>query len=101
MKQACLLCERTSLDGNLFCQESYCPAEMSPTILDAGEWFGDVEIVKPIIVLRSSVLYEARHQKKRVLLKVAHPGFHSKERLKREAEFAADHSRRNLHKNIL
>lgn len=86
MKQACLLCERTSLDGNLFCQETYCPSEMSPTILDAGEWFGDIEIVKPIIVLRSSALYEARHQQKRVFLKIAHPGFQNKERLKREAE---------------
>lgn len=87
MKQACLLCERTSPDGNLFCQESYCPAEMSPTILDSGEWFGDVEVVKPIIVLRTCVLYEARHQKNKVLLKIAHPGSKSKERLKREAEF--------------
>lgn len=87
MKQVCLLCERTSPDSNLYCQETYCPAEMSPTILDYGEWLGDIEIVKPIIVLRSAVLYEATHQKETVFLKVAHPGPENKERLKREAEF--------------
>lgn len=87
MKKVCLLCGRTTSDSNLFCQEIYCPAEMSPTILDYGEWLGDIEIVKPVIVLRSAVLYEATHQKKKVFLKVAHPGTENKERLKREAEF--------------
>jgi serine/threonine protein kinase len=87
MKQVCLLCERTSPDGNLYCQETYCPAEMSPTILDYGEWLGDIEIVKPLIILRSSVLYEARHHQKPVLLKVAHPGTENSERIKREAHF--------------
>lgn len=93
MRQDCLLCERTSPDNNLYCQEIYCPAEMSPTILDRGEWLGNIEIVNPIVVLRSSVLYEARHQKKRVLLKVAHPGPENRERLKREAEFLKTHQR--------
>lgn len=87
MKQICLLCDRTASDNNLYCQEVYCPAEMSPNILDYGEWLGDIEIVKPIVVLRSAVLYEATHQKENVLLKVAHPGDENKERLKREAEF--------------
>lgn len=87
MKQVCLLCERTSPDSNLYCQETYCPAEMSPNILDFGEWLGDIEIVKPVITLRSAVLYEATHQNERVFLKVAHPGTENKERLKREAEF--------------
>lgn len=87
MKQDCLLCQRSSPDNNLYCQEVYCPAEMSPTILDHGEWLGNIEIVKAIIVLRTSVLYEARYQKKRVLLKVAHPGPENRERLKREAIF--------------
>lgn len=87
MKQVCLQCERSSSGGNLYCQETYCPAEMSPTILGYGEWFGDIEIIKPVIVLRSSVLYEAMHQQQKVFLKVAHPGTDNKERLKREAEF--------------
>jgi serine/threonine protein kinase len=60
---------------------------MSPTILDYGEWLGDIEIMKPVIVLRSAVLYEATHQKQKVYLKVAHPGPENKERLKRESEF--------------
>ncbi len=89
MKQVCLMCERTSPDNNLYCQEIYCPAEMSPTILDYGEWMGDLEIIKPVMILRSSVLYEATHQKTKVFLKVAHPGEENKERLKREAEFLA------------
>ena len=87
MKQVCLLCERVSPDSNLYCQEMYCPAEMSPNILDYGEWLGDIEIVKAVMTLRSAVLYDAYHQKKRVFLKVAHPGEENKERLKREAEF--------------
>jgi len=87
MKQVCLLCERTSPGGDLFCQETYCPAEMSPTILDHGDMLGDIEIVKSVIVQRHSILYEAMHQEKRVLLKVANPGQENKERLKRESEF--------------
>lgn len=90
MKQICLLCERTALNSNLYCQETYCPAEMSPSILGYGEWLGDIEIVKPVSVLRSAVLYEATHQKQTVFLKVAHPGTENKERLKREAEFLRD-----------
>lgn len=87
MKQVCLLCDRTSSDSNLYCQETYCPAEMSPNILDYGEWMGDIEIVKPVMILRTAVLYEATHNKETVFLKVAHPGAENKERLKREAEF--------------
>ncbi len=87
MNQVCLLCERTSPDGNLYCQEPYCPAEMSPIILDYGDWFGDIEIVRPLVVLRSAAIYEAMHQKQRVYIKIAHPGAENKDRLKREAEF--------------
>lgn len=87
MKQVCLLCERTSPDSNLYCQETYCPAEMSPNIMDYGEMMGDIEITRAVIIMRSAVLYEAVHQKNKVYLKVAHPGMEHKERLKREAEF--------------
>lgn len=90
MKQVCLLCERTSPDGNLFCQETYCPAEQSPFVLDYGEWFGDIEIVRSLVVLRSAAIYEVMHQKKRKYMKVAHPGPENRERLKREAEFLRD-----------
>jgi serine/threonine protein kinase len=90
MKQVCLLCERTSIDNNLYCQEIYCPAEMSPIILGYGEYLGNIEIVRPIIVQRASVLYEVRHEKKKVLLKIAHAGPENTERLKREATFLRD-----------
>jgi serine/threonine protein kinase len=90
MKKVCLFCERTSPDSNLFCQETYCPAEMCPYILDYGEWLGDIEIIRTITILRSSALYEARHNKQKVLLKVAHPGPEHTERLKREATFLRD-----------
>src|SRR6185295_13339992 len=90
MKKVCLVCERTSSDSNLFCQETYCPAEMSPYMLDYGEWLGDIEIIRPITVLRSSALYEARQNKQKVLLKIAHPGAEHTERLKREATFLRD-----------
>jgi serine/threonine protein kinase len=87
MKQVCLLCERTEAVANLWCQELYCPAEMSPYVLDYGEWLGDIEIVRLVMVLRTAVLYEATHQGKKIYLKVAHPGEDNKERLKREAQF--------------
>lgn len=93
MKQVCLLCERTSQDTNLWCQETYCPAELSPTILDYGEYLGDIEIVKPIIIMRAAVLYEAVHHGEKVFLKVAHPGEHNKEKLKREADFLLEVSK--------
>ena len=90
MNRVCLLCERTAVNENLYCQEDYCPAELSPTVLDYGEWLGDIEIVKVVSVLRSAVLYEATHQKNKVFLKVAQPGQMHTNRLKREATFLRD-----------
>lgn len=89
MQQACLVCDRTAPDRNLFCQDIRCPAEISPLILDYGEWLGDIEIVRPVVVLRASVLYEARRQEQLVLLKVAHPGPEHTDRLRREAQLLA------------
>lgn len=86
MQQVCLQCNRTSLHTNLYCQESYCPAELSPIILSYGEWLGDIEVVKPLMVLRTATLYEATHNREKVLLKVAHPGPSHTARLKREAD---------------
>jgi serine/threonine protein kinase len=85
MRKVCLLCGRTTSGDDLFCYETYCPAEQSPYILDAGEWLEDIEILRLVSVLRSSALYEAKYHQKRVLLKVAHPGREHMERLKREA----------------
>lgn len=85
MKQVCLYCNRTAPDRNLWCQETYCKAELWPTVLGYGEQIGDIQIIKPITVLRSSTLYRARQGDQTVLMKVAHPGFH--ERLQREARY--------------
>lgn len=89
MKQVCLYCNRTAPDNNMWCQEKNCPAEKSPNVLNYGEQIGDMEIVKLVSPLRTSTLYEAQRRVKgkdqKVLLKIAHEGFH--ERLKREAEF--------------
>lgn len=87
MKQVCLLCDRTSPDSNLFCQQVDCPVELSPHILEEGEFLGDIEIIRLLTVLRSAALYIAMHQDKQVFLKIAHPGERHKIRLKREAMF--------------
>jgi serine/threonine protein kinase len=87
MKKMCLLCKRTTPDNNLFCQEAYCPSEMSPYILEQGEWLGDIEIVRVVAILRTSALYVARQGKRDILLKVAYPGASHTERLKREADY--------------
>ena len=87
MKQVCLYCERMAPDDNLWCQELYCHAELSPTLLDYGEWLSDIEIIKSVAVLRSSVLYEATQNNKKIYIKVAHQGEKNKEKLKREASF--------------
>jgi serine/threonine protein kinase len=69
----------------------YCPAETAPLILEHGEQVGDIEVVRPISILRSSVLYEARQGTDQVLLKVAHPDPKHIERLKNETRFLRDH----------
>lgn len=98
MKQVCLRCARTAPDYNLFCQEIRCPAEMSPSILEYGERLGDIEIIRPMIVLRTAALYEVNHQDRHCYLKVAHPGEENKDRLKREAEFLGE-IQRSLRQN--
>jgi len=84
VKQICLRCERTSADGNLWCQEPDCPAEDKPTIFDYGQFFGDAKITRLLYVSRTSAYYDAERGKTRILLKVAHP--HCENQLKREAE---------------
>jgi serine/threonine protein kinase len=95
MKRICPRCSRISADGNLWCQEKFCPAEHAPDILEHGEWLGNIEIVKLITVLRSSAVYEARRGDSRILLKVAHDG--CQEKLKREALLLAAMNQRMQH----
>ncbi len=87
MKQVCLMCGRSAADRNLYCQETACPAEKSPLIFEHGEKLADIEIFKPVIVLRSSTVYKANWQNKPVYLKIAHEGDSHVNRLKREATF--------------
>lgn len=92
MKYVCLQCNQISQNPNLYCQELNCPAERSPVLLDFGEWLGDIEIVKRVTILHTSVVYEAIHNNEKVFLKIAHPGHEHTERIKREAEFLRTHT---------
>ena len=89
MQQYCLVCERHSASGNLYCEQSYCPGELSPWVFETGERIGDIEIVRLVTVLRSAAVYAALRQGEQVYIKIAHQGSHNKERLKREAELLA------------
>ena len=93
MKYMCIRCNRTSADGNLWCQEKYCPAGNSPEIFERGEILGNLEIVDLIAVLRSSALYKAKRGEEEILLKVAHEGCH--EKLKREARILIQLAKRH------
>jgi serine/threonine protein kinase len=101
MKQVCLLCERTSIDGNLYCQERHCQAEQAPRVLGYGERLGHIEIVKPVTVLRTGVVYEAAQDGRKLFIKVANIGAQHTDRLKREAAFVHDIARkRKPHRNL-
>ncbi len=86
MNRVCLLCDRMTGAGELYCQEPNCQAERAPLVLANGDRLGDVEVVRPIALLRTSVVYEATHMQQSVLLKVAHPGAQHEQRLIREAQ---------------
>ncbi len=89
MQQYCLVCERRSSSSNLYCEQTYCPGELSPWVFETGERIGDIEVVRLVTVLRSAVVYAALRQGEQVYVKIAHQGSHNKERLKREAELLA------------
>ncbi|NSW52361.1 MAG: protein kinase [Anaerolineae bacterium] len=84
MKRICQKCNVISHDLNLWCQEKDCPAEDATEIFDNGEWFGPMEIVQPIAINRSAIIYQARRGEELVLLKVANVGCEQK--LKSEAK---------------
>jgi len=94
VKRVCTICQRVSLDGNLWCQEPDCPAGDNPVILDYGEWLGDIEVIRLLRVLRTSAIYEAQRGEELVLLKIAHNG--CQDQLRREArlliELASRHA---------
>jgi len=78
MKRICERCNVISQDFNLWCQEKYCPAETATEIFDNGEWFGPIEIIQPIVITRSAIVYQAWREKEKILLKVANVGCEDK-----------------------
>jgi serine/threonine protein kinase len=78
MKRICLRCNVISQDFNLWCQEKYCPAENATEILDNGEWFGPIEIIEPIVILRSAIVYHAQRGEEKILVKIANHGCEDK-----------------------
>lgn len=78
MKRICQKCNVISHDLNLWCQEKDCPAEKATEIFDNGEWFGPIEIIQPIAINRSAIIYQARRGEERILLKVANVGCEEK-----------------------
>ncbi len=85
MNRFCEHCERITTDGNLWCQERNCPADLGHVVLHYGDYIGDLKITKLLRVWRTAALYEASRGEEKVLLKVAHETEDSEERLKREA----------------
>lgn len=85
MKRICQRCNLISQDFNLWCQEKYCPAENATEIFDNGEWFGPIEIVQPMVITRSAIVYQARRGEEEILLKVANVGCEEKLRLEARA----------------
>lgn len=85
MHRFCERCERDTLDGNLFCQDPDCPAEKGYTLLEYGEYLGDLKITKFLRVWRTAALYEAERDGEPVLLKIANSGEANADRLRREA----------------
>ena len=85
MKRICQRCNVISQDFNLWCQEKYCPAENATEIFDNGEWFGPMEIIQPIVITRSAIVYQATRGEEQILLKVANVGCEEKLRLEARA----------------
>ena len=85
MKRICQKCNVISQDLNLWCQEKDCPAENATEIFDNGEWFGPFEIIQPIVINRSAIVYQALQEEEKVLLKVANVGCEDKLRSEAKA----------------
>lgn len=84
MKRICERCNVISQDFNFWCQEKYCPAENATEIFDNGEWFGQIEIIQPIVISRSAIVYQASRGGEKILLKIANKG--CEEKLRAEAK---------------
>lgn len=85
MTRYCTVCERATLDGNLWCARADCPAEAGHGVLSYGDFLGDVKVIRLLRVWRSSALYEGERNAEKVLLKVANEVEGAEDRLRREA----------------
>jgi serine/threonine protein kinase len=74
MKHICTHCRQTSADGNLWCQDIECPAGKLPTLMNYGDFLGNLQIVRLLRVIKTAVLYEALLDKQTYLLKIANQG---------------------------
>jgi serine/threonine protein kinase len=99
MKHMCLLCSRTSLDGNLWCQEKACSSAQKIVLFDSGEWLGEIEIIKILAVLPAAVVYVGKRSGETIMLKVAHENFQDK--LKREAHLLFQTNQERVHHSML
>lgn len=96
MKQVCLRCGREAPVGTLWCQEGRCALDDKPVVFAPGETFGELSIIRLLVVLPTATIYRAERAGEGVLLKVAHAGHEA--RLKREAGFLlAQQGRRRHH----
>lgn len=85
MTRYCTVCDRATLDGNLWCARTDCPAEAGHGVLNYGDYLGDVKVVRLLRVWRSAALYEGERNEEKVLLKVANEVDGAEDRLRREA----------------
>lgn len=83
MKLICTLCGQMSADGNLWCEQTDCPAGNIPVVLDYGEFLGDIKVLRLLRLFRTAAVYEAERDEQMILLKVAHVGH--EEELKAES----------------
>lgn len=87
MKLICTLCGQMSTDGNLWCEQTDCPAGNIPIVLDYGEFLGDIKVIRLMRLFRTAAVYEAERNDQLILLKVAHQGH--EEELKQESMLLA------------
>lgn len=74
MNRVCTVCQRFSVDGNLWCERLACPMDELHPLLDYGEQFGEFKIARLVRILTTASLYEAEQQGVLVLLKIGHQG---------------------------
>jgi serine/threonine protein kinase len=74
MKHICTHCRRTSADGYLWCEDIECPAGKLPTLMNYGDFLGNLQIVRLVRVIKTAVVYEVILDKQTYLLKVANQG---------------------------